>query len=318
MCKDNFIRKKTVFKKGKQEQLINVGYGIDDNYCRPMAASIASLCKHNPERNFTFHVMTAGLHKENILKLRQLAEELSTNIVVYALDVSLLKDLPTQAHLPLPTYFRFLLPLILDKAERLYYIDADIVCLHALADLWDRDFQGNIIMAVKDLPWMRKKREAALKIAPDSYFNAGMLVINLPAWNEFKVFDKVLEAIRENPQLFRYLDQDGLNLVLNGRVLYLPGIFNCLDISQTELSEVGLLHFAAHPKPWHLSYAISRVGEVLDQRLYLDCEELTPWGGAALEAPKNSKEYRMYAKALWKQKRYLESLSNYYRYFRSK
>lgn len=36
---------------------INIGYGIDNNYARCCASSIASFCLNNPTKNFNFHIM---------------------------------------------------------------------------------------------------------------------------------------------------------------------------------------------------------------------------------------------------------------------
>ena len=65
-------------------------------------------------------------------KFDELAKLYSTNIFIYELDTSKLSSLPTQTHLPISTYFRFILPLILKDIDKLYYVDADIICLQML------------------------------------------------------------------------------------------------------------------------------------------------------------------------------------------
>ena len=48
-----------------------------------------------------------------------------------------------------------------------------------------------------------------------------MLIINIDKWNNFNTFAKVLQAIQNEPQKFRYLDQDALNLILTKHIQYL-------------------------------------------------------------------------------------------------
>ena len=101
--------------------IIHIGYGIDNNYSC-CATSIVSFCLNNPKQNFTFHIMANDLTTTTKAKFNELAKIYNTNIIIYELDISKLSSLPTQTHLPISTYFRFILPLILKDIDKLYYI----------------------------------------------------------------------------------------------------------------------------------------------------------------------------------------------------
>lgn len=306
----NTLKSKTKYKYliSQTHSNIHIGYGIDNNYARCCASSIASFCLNNPTKNFNFHIMAKDLSTTNKKQFEQLAQLYSINIYIYEINIDTLAKLPTQTHLPIATYFRFILPLILDNVDKLFYIDADIICLQNADDLFSINLKDNIIGAVPDLPWMNTKRNKALNLQNHIYFNAGMLIINIAKWNNFNTFAKVLQAIQNEPQKFRYLDQDALNLILTNHIQYLDTKFNCIDINSTEQKNIILLHFAAHPKPWNIAFSISKICNEFNKNLYQYYENKTPWKNLPLELPKNYKEIKIYAKALKYNKQYLQSL----------
>ncbi len=79
--------------------------------------------------------MAIKLSDENIAGIQQLAETFQMEIHLYEIDPEAFRKLPTHEHLPIPTYFRFILPLILEDKERVFYIDADIVCIGNFGEL---------------------------------------------------------------------------------------------------------------------------------------------------------------------------------------
>lgn len=315
----NLINQKLYYNFSKQNNtFINIGYGIDNNYARCCATSITSFCLNNPTKNFNFHIMAKDLSTTNKKQFEQLAQLYSINIYIYEINIDTLAKLPTQTHLPIATYFRFILPLILDNVDKLFYIDADIICLQNADDFFNINLNDNIIGAVPDLPWMNAKRNKALNLRNHIYFNAGMLIINIAKWNNFNNFAKVLQAIQNEPQKFRYLDQDALNLILTNHIQYLDTKFNCIDINSTEQKNIILLHFAAHPKPWNIAFSISKICNEFNKNLYQYYENKTPWKNLPLEQPKNYKEMKIYAKALKYNKQYIKSLYWTLKYFLNK
>ena len=315
----NLINQKLYYNFSKQNNtFINIGYGIDNNYARCCATSITSFCLNNPTKNFNFHIMAKDLSTTNKKQFEQLAQLYSINIYIYEINIDTLAKLPTQTHLPIATYFRFILPLILDNVDKLFYIDAHIICLQNADNFFNINLNDNIIGAVPDLPWMNAKRNKALNLRNHIYFNAGMLIINIAKWNNFNTFAKVLQAIQNEPQKFRYLDQDALNLILTNHIQYLDTKFNCIDINSTEQKNIILLHFAAHPKPWNIAFSISKICNEFNKNLYQYYENKTPWKNLPLEQPKNYKEMKIYAKALKYNKQYIKSLYWTLKYFLNK
>ena len=306
------------YSNKQEKNTVHIAYGIDNNYARCMATSIASFCINNPNQQFTFHIMADGLSVKTKEKIEQLAKYYKINIYVYEINTNFLSTLPTKIYLTTATYFRFLLPLILKDIEKVYYVDADIICLQNARNIFEASLNDNIIGAVSDLPWLNKKRNKALNLVNHVYFNAGMLVIDIKKWNKFNTFEKVLQVIQENPHKFRYLDQDALNLVLKGYIQYFDTIYNCIDINSVNKQDIVLLHFAANPKPWSICWDISPNCNDFNRDVYQYYEKKTPWANELPQKPRNYKEMEFYAKCLRRHKRYKESFSWYLKYLIAK
>lgn len=301
-----------------EKDCIHIAYGIDNNYARCAATSIASICINNSTHNFSFYIMTTGLTNINSVKFEELAFEYSVNITIFEVDSECLHSLPTKAHLPLPMYFRFILPMILKDVKQLIYIDADIVCLNQADEVFNMDLQGNVIAAVPDLEKMGKKRNRILGLTNHIYFNSGFLVIDVKKWLEMDMLQKLTSCISKEPKKFQYPDQDALNLILDGKVLYLERRFNCIDITSMEKIDIIFFHFAAHPKPWTAAWNISNKKDDFNIDLYKYYESSTPWHGTPPSMPNNYKEMEIYAKCLKQHKRTKEAAQWYLRYLMAK
>ncbi len=295
----------------------HIGYGVDDNYSRCMAASLASVCAHNRDLSLTFHVFTDGFCAETLSRLEQMARQFSVDIDVYTINAQYFKQFPTQSHLPMATYYRYALPEIV-REERVLHLDADVVNLRSLRKLLSLDIRRYIAAVVPDVEWMNRKRNKALGLKNHTYFNSGVLLINTQKWNALDVYGQSFALLKENFHKFRYVDQDILNVVLHGQVLYLERYYDAIDLKELDEQKIVLLHFAAQPKPWNVAWPLSRICNAFNRDLYSKYEAMTPWRGEAPWLPKNSKEEKIYAKCLFQRGDYARALKWYEKYLFSK
>lgn len=304
------IKKHHVFYKNTTSlsKVLHIGYGIDDNYARCMAASIASVCENNKKHAIVFHILAAKLQQQTIEQLEALARCFSVEINLYEIDDSVFQNLPTQVHFPVSIYYRYILPLVLKSVDRLLYIDADIINLKPLTEILQMDLNACTIAAVPDVDWMGDKRNKVLGLSNHQYFNSGVLLIDVSRWNDFDVLGKSMKALQKNPKLFRYPDQDALNLILTGKVHYMDRTYNCIDSAASDSMKIVLLHFAAHPKPWNIAWPISKLCTDFTRDIYRQYEAMTPWQGSELQMPRNYKEMKVYAKCLWRNGKYADAL----------
>lgn len=269
--------------------IINIAYGIDDNYARCMATSIASFCINNKDKNFCFYIVASDLSDKTKIKLKVLAKDYNINIIIYEINKDFFRDMPIIHEISLATYFRILLPNLVLNVDKLYYIDADIICLKDADSFFCINLEDNIIAAVPDSEKMNNKRNKALNLGQHIYFNAGILIIDIEKWNNNKISDKILTVINKYKNIIKYEDQDALNIVLSKKVRYISKKFNCINLKDIDVREIVLLHFANHPKPWNRFWFLNVINNEFTKNLYSKYEEITPWKNCPLENKANLK-----------------------------
>ena len=297
-----------IFSKSTQS-CIHIGYGIDDNFSRCAGTSIVSICKNNTNKNFHFHIIGLNISNNNKLKFKQLAQQEHINISIYEVNSSFFDKLPTKTHLPIPTYFRFLLPIILKSIPKIYYIDSDVICLQSLSSFFNIDLDNNIIGAVADDKWINDLQNKNLNLQNHIYFNAGILIIDPLKWNTKHITEKLINILTSTPEKFTFLDQDALNLILSKNVKYINSKYNYHNNrSINSKNDICLLHFVHIPKPWHLSWYFCDNINTYNKYLYRNFENLTPWKNLSFVLPTTYKEMRYHSMYLRKNKYYFKSI----------
>jgi lipopolysaccharide biosynthesis glycosyltransferase len=165
----------------------------------------------------------------------------------------------------LMAYARIFLPEVTD-AERLLYLDTDLLVYRSLADVADISMEQSVA-AVQDKTFGRsncKEFFARVGANPDTpYFNTGVLIIDSVRWTAERTRFHLLElAARANWDL-RTGDQTLLNYYFNGRFTRLPVDWNRLAYAgAAPLSELDeqtkIIHFVGRPKPWECGGWINR------------------------------------------------------------
>jgi lipopolysaccharide biosynthesis glycosyltransferase len=143
--------------------------------------------------------------------------------------------------------------------------------------------------------------------ASESYFNAGVILVNAFEWRRRRVTERAMEYISRARPPFH--DQSALNVVLRGAIVPLDERFNCIANMRTHwpalrqpLGNVGrLIHFLDYPKPWdwmaewvHPQYRLWR--SALDRTAITGFRS---WRAAeSRRLPNNRKAWTGYKKAL--------------------
>jgi UDP-glucose/galactose:(glucosyl)LPS alpha-1,2-glucosyl/galactosyltransferase len=125
---------------------------------------------------------------------------------------------------PPATYFRlFIEELLPAKIMKAIYLDADILVLGDLSELWNLEMSGSLLLAVQDayarafhLGRMKRVafRESICFDSQSSYFNAGVLVIDLAGWRKEAIGKRALQFMKDYKEKLTFCDQDALNCVL--------------------------------------------------------------------------------------------------------
>lgn len=276
--------------------------GTDSNYLPQTAVLIYSIVTATASSKrpagddvLVFHVMGDGLTDADKRNIKLFGDNLSSifpsQLILHSADASDFSDFKgwteSNSH---STYLRFLIPHFVKKSvKRVLYLDADMICNADLRELFDIDLEGNVLGAVCDAisshainKEFRLRSKSFIKPnvrlrykAGESYFNAGMLLIDLDRWQEEKVLERCIGILHSYATPM--CDQDALNLCLKGKVKQLSAKWNLLwpltfketasllesskSMKDAVLGELtlpyaqgektaALLHFAGYFKPW--------------------------------------------------------------------
>lgn len=205
---------------------INIAYGVDINFLMPMGVSITSVVNHNKKTNFIFYVLTDNIAALPTDKIKLLGGE---NVLIKIYDVDKILsikfgDVPVNMNITKSTWYRFLLADIVSKEDRVLYIDADIICQGDISNIYALEMDHKIVAAIKDRGDVAAEQKHALQMQ-NEYFNAGVMLIDLFNWREFNTTQKSMEYLKNNFKL-RFLDQDVLNKVLDGKINYISDVYN--------------------------------------------------------------------------------------------
>ena len=99
-----------------------------------------------------------------------------------------------------------------------------------------------------------------------SYFNAGVMMVNLDYWREHHILDKCVHYIQTYPERLHLNDQDVLNVVLHDQKIFIPFKWNMQegfyrrrryirkevwDELDSLLPYPAIIHYVGKVKPWH-------------------------------------------------------------------
>jgi len=168
------------------------------------------------------------------------------------------------------TYFRLLLPELLEEYEKVLYLDADTIVNADLAELYNTELGDNLIGAVRDIrmamwyglpgAFQKSLLDNQLKMKnPYDYFQGGVLLFNLKKFRS-ELPTKYLCEVAAS-QYWDCLDQDVLNYLCQGKTLYLDMSWNVMikwPIQPSEIYAPVALFEAykeAHARPKIIHYA---------------------------------------------------------------
>lgn len=241
----------------QDEDIIHIGFGLHDkdgHYSVWVGTVMQSILEHTDSR-VCFHILyDETLSTDNKYKLEMVAHNGSSKIEFHKIDeddFSAVKD--QMSRFTIGTMFRCSLPGLLPDLNRIIYLDADLFVNRDIKELWDVDIREYCLaggvdegVAVHNYPRILNKYP---EIKKESYFNAGVLYMNLKKIREFGNLKKlVLDFLIENPEA-DLPDQDALNVLFHNKVLYLDGSWNQFVYlhrkDNVEKLDKAIFHYAA-------------------------------------------------------------------------
>ncbi|OCF99150.1 hypothetical protein A9G08_07720 [Gilliamella sp. wkB195] len=320
MKENLFIKKISTLFENAQASLetTHIAFCFDDNYAMPAGIAMSSVISNNMDKNLVFHLFANNVTNEKISMFNQLNND-NVSIICYEIgdDFSINPD-TLVLHVSASTCLRFVVPQILNKVtSRVLYLDCDVLCTNNLNELIHTDLNDKYAAVVPDVDKTQEKQCPACDIPYGEYFNAGMIYINTDMWVDNNLTDKAFAMINSG-KVYKFADQDVLNILMQGKTVFLPKIYNQLTSLTVGGNEDNLLsedtviiHYVTGNKPWYQLYLTP---------LYQTYIASSPWANQKLSlanenAPSTT---RRYAKLLASQKKYFSAFKYYLLYLKHK
>ena len=257
---------------------IPIFFSTDDNYIPYLDVAVRSLIA-NASKDYSYRiiVLNTGLSPDNIAKVKQSERE---GFAIDFVDISEnVKDIKSRFrnvyHFSIVTYYRLFIASLFPQYDKILYLDCDLVVLGDISKLYNTELEDNILAAVPDqyvcnTREFRTYVEMAIGVNPDTYFNAGVLVINLEQFRKNDIENKFINLITEHDFDLLDPDQAYLNYLCFGKTHILPNGWNK---SPTEIVCEGnknIVHYNLYKKPWQYD-------DVIDGEYFWEYAKLSPF-----------------------------------------
>lgn len=236
---------------------MHVVFNVDNGFVPHMCVTILSIIENCSETKPIFHVLTYNLSIENREYVSNLVSEKGASIYFYDVDVSKFDGFPLgnktgNARLTYAAYLRLLIPDVLpQKLDKVIYMDCDIVVINPIYDLWNKDLTDYYLAALDDYGQGGISGAKRLGIGEGySYFNSGVMLINLKKLRDMNFFEKVKEYVKTNRERIMMHDQDILNGLLYEKRLALEVRWNMM-CNTGNTTDYAVIHYAGM-KPWFI------------------------------------------------------------------
>ncbi len=258
----------------------------DDNYAAYCGVLLKSVIENgSPENNYDIVVLEEKLSAANKSKLISLAEN-HPNVSIRFYNVAHLmgnKSFHLCAHFTIATYYRMFVASVFQNYSKIIYLDIDTIVLEDIAELYRTDMSDRLIAAVRDYGVMAKiksgryepveyfQEKIGVQDPFSEYFQAGVLVFNISEMKRRNIEEKLIKTAQENK--FYYVDQDVLNKVCYGRVVFLDSAWNTVTDAgrkrgmlplipakfylqwQEDRKHPKIIHYCSNEKPWNAPYS---------------------------------------------------------------
>ena len=241
---------------------IPIFFTIDNSYAPYISVAIQSIME-NASKNYNYKIIVLHqeLSKENIEKISSLEKERFEIKFVYMKDgldsiTDRVENRLRCDYFTLTIYFRLFIADMFPEYDKGIYIDSDIVVPGDISELYNIDLGNNIIGAcsdksVVDVPELAKYMEEAVGVSKYEYINSGVLLMNLKEMRKKEFSKRFLELLNKYHFDCIAPDQDYLNAMCNGKILYLDENWDAMPTEEKEpLKNPKLIHYNLFQKPW--------------------------------------------------------------------
>ena len=253
---------------------INLLFSIDDGYVEQFKVVLYSIKQQMPHKDFQVYVLQKTLLKQD-QEIERFTATLGYGYHPVVVGEETFADAPTTDRYPDTIYYRLLAHEFLpDSIEKILYLDADLLCFNDFTGLYEMEMGDKLYAAASHnedgllLDYVNKLRLQNFEM-DSSYFNTGVLLMNLSVIRQVVKREEILDYIDKNRSRLILPDQDVLNALYADMVISIPDeiynydaryslIYQMKSRGEWDLDWViehtAFLHFAGRDKPWKTDY----------------------------------------------------------------
>lgn len=285
---------------------MHVACNIDGNYVKYCAVMLTSLLENNRRHPIHVHIISSPLEPGDRDVLRGIVQgKYGQEISFYFPPASLLDDCRTDetGHISPATYYRLFLTSILPAdVRKVIYLDCDLIVNGDISEFWNTDISDVSLGCVEDM-WSQMPGNY-VRLHYDrkySYFNAGVLLINLERLRSAGFEARAVRYLKEHADELVFYDQDLLNALLHDDKRFVALRWNVQDgflrrrrtgrmsdegvaALEHELLTPVIIHYTGSKKPWQYK------SQHPWKHLYFRYLDMTQWRG---ERPAMPIAYRL-------------------------
>ena len=262
--------------QGIIRERIPVVFSVDNHYALYLSVTIRSILEHSsPKNDYELIVMEEDLSESNKQLIASVIEG-KNNFSIHFQHITLFENhernlFQTASYISSITYCRLFIADLLKDYNKIIYLDSDLIIKKDLSNLFEIDVENSYLAAGHEWICLSRsfrrylKASLRLRVPCEEYFAAGHLVMNLKKIRNDQLLQKFMQVLQEKKHL-RAADQDVLNLVCQGMVVFLPPEWNicwhwkeCLSPCLLEKyhaygspgTRPALIHYASDRKPWN-------------------------------------------------------------------
>ena len=237
---------------------VPIFFSSDENYIPFLSVAIRSLIDNSSEENdYSIYILNDGLSERAVNSIGNMQTK---NVHIIFIDVnerlkSLCGALNLRDYYTISIYFRLFIASMFPDYHKAIYMDCDLVILDDVRNLYDIDLQDKLLGVISDkvvsgYRVLHSYTDEVLGLDYRNYFNSGVMLMNLDKLREEHIEKKFVEILNKYDFKTIAPDQDYLNFLCSGKVMYLDTSWNVMWSKKKFRGEPKIIHYNMFKKPW--------------------------------------------------------------------
>lgn len=246
---------------------MNIAFCCDQNYLFMASIMLTSFLENNKKEFHKLYFLFDEIEENNIKELETyISKNYKAKLIPIQINSKKFQNLVLCKYFTKAIYYRFILQEVIYE-EKCLYLDCDIIINQMIDELYYSNISDCFAMVALDSDINRGEILSAslnLKTKIETYFNSGVMLLNLKKIRENKDVLNYIEVLKQIEHLAIYPDQDVLNILYNGKVKYCNKekynkmVYSSQYLTKEELlnltNTTAILHYTGSIKPWHYRF----------------------------------------------------------------